>query len=63
MLLAPELRVCTANALGYVADNVGSQAAQFNGTSSYVSIPGSVQNDFTVGLWLEMPDTVGSAGA
>ena len=53
----------TANALGYVAGKVGSQAAQFNGTSSYVLIPRSIQDDFTVAMWVKTTDTAGSAGA
>ncbi len=53
----------TANAVSYVAGKVGSQAAQFNGTSSYVSIPRSVQDDFTVAMWVKTTDTAGTAGA
>lgn len=53
----------TPNALSYVTGKVGSQAAQFNGTSSYVSIPRSVQDDFTVAMWVKTTDTAGSAGA
>jgi hypothetical protein len=53
----------TANAVSYVAGKVGSQAAQFNGTSSYVLIPRSIQDDFTVALWVKTTDTAGSAGA
>jgi hypothetical protein len=53
----------TANAVSYVAGKVGSQAAQFNGTSSYVSIPRSVMDDFTVAMWVKTTDTAGTAGA
>ena len=53
----------TPNALSYVAGKVGAQAAQFNGASSYVSIPRSVQDDFTVAMWVKTTDTAGSAGA
>jgi hypothetical protein len=53
----------TATALSYVAGKVGAQAAQFNGTSSYVSIPRSVQDDFTVAMWVRTTDTAGNAGA
>jgi hypothetical protein len=53
----------TANALSYVAGKVGTQAAQFNGKSSYVLIPRSIENDFTVAMWLKTTDTAGSAGA
>ena len=53
----------TPNAVSYVAGKVGSQAAQFNGTSSYVLIPRSIQDDFTVAMWVKTTDTAGSAGA
>ena len=53
----------TASALSYVAGKVGTQAAQFNGKSSYVLIPRSIENDFTVAIWLRTTDTAGSAGA
>ena len=46
-----------------MAGKVGAQAAQFNGASSYVSIPRSVQDDFTVAMWVKTTDTAGSAGA
>jgi hypothetical protein len=53
----------TATSVSYVTGKVGSQAAQFNGTSSYVSIPRSVTDDFTVAMWVKTIDTAGSAGA
>jgi len=53
----------TATALSYVAGKVGAQAAQFNGTSSYVLIPRSIQDDFTLAMWVKTTDTAGSAGA
>jgi hypothetical protein len=53
----------TTTALSYVAGKVGAQAAQFNGTSSYVSIPRSVTDDFTVAMWVKTTDTAGGAGA
>ncbi len=53
----------TATAVSYVIGKVGAQAAQFNGTSSYVSIPRSVQDDFTVAMWVKTTDTAGTAGA
>lgn len=53
----------TPNALSYVTGKVGSQAAQFNGASSYVSIPRSIQDDFTVAMWVKTTDTAGTAGA
>jgi hypothetical protein len=53
----------TATAVSYVAGKVGAQAAQFDGSSSFVSIPSSVTGDFTVALWMKTTDTAGSAGA
>jgi hypothetical protein len=53
----------TASSITYVSGKVGSQAAQFNGTSSYVAIPRSITDDFTVALWVKTTDTAGSAGA
>jgi lysophospholipase L1-like esterase len=53
----------TANALSYVTGKVGAQAAQLNGTSSYVSIPRSVQDDFTVAMWVKTTDNGGWTGA
>jgi alpha-L-arabinofuranosidase len=53
----------TANAVSYVAGKVGAQAAQFNGSSSYVAIPRSITDDFTVALWVKTTDTAGSGGA
>jgi hypothetical protein len=52
----------TATALTYVAGKVGAQAAQFNGTSSSVTIPPSVSDDFTVTMWVKTTDTAGNAG-
>ncbi len=52
----------TATAVTYVAGKVGAQAAQFNGSSSYVAIPRSIADDFTVALWVRTTDTLGSAG-
>ena len=54
----------TANAVSYVAGKVGSQAAQFNGTSSYVfDSRAPSRDDFTVAMWVKTTDTAGSAGA
>jgi alpha-L-arabinofuranosidase len=53
----------TATALNYVAGKVGAQAGQFNGSSSYVLIPRSITDDFTVALWVKTTDTAGTAGA
>ena len=52
----------TATAVTYVSGRIGAQAAQFNGTSSYVSIPPSVTDDFTVAMWVKTTDTSGTAG-
>ncbi len=52
----------TATSLTYVTGKVGAQAAQFNGTSSYVAIPRSVVADFTVAMWVRTTDTAGGAG-
>jgi uncharacterized repeat protein (TIGR03806 family) len=52
-----------ATAVSYVAGKEGAQAAQFNGTSSYVLIPRSVQDDFTVAMWVKTTNTAGTAGA
>jgi endoglucanase len=53
----------TATAVSYVIGKVGAQAAQFNGTTSYVSIPRSVTDDFTVAMWVKTTDNAGWAGA
>jgi hypothetical protein len=42
---------------------VGAQAGQFNGTSSYISIPRSITDNFTVAMWVKTTDTAGTAGA
>jgi fibronectin type 3 domain-containing protein len=52
----------TATALTYVTGRIGAQAAQFDGTSSSVSIPPVVTDDFTVAMWVKTTDTAGSAG-
>ena len=40
---------------------VGSAAAQFNGTSSYVVVPKSVTKNFSIAMWVKTTDT-GAAG-
>lgn len=40
----------------YVGGKVGAAAAQFNGTSAYVTIPPSVQTDLTVSMWVKTTD-------
>ncbi|HWD92599.1 MAG TPA: PA14 domain-containing protein [Verrucomicrobiae bacterium] len=39
---------------------LGASAAQFNGTSSYVSIPRVISDDFTIGFWVKTAATGGS---
>jgi|GEM_PF-682760 len=51
-----------ATALTYTTGKVGALAAQFNGSSSNVSIPRSITDDFTVAMWVKTTDTAGSAG-
>jgi hypothetical protein len=53
----------TATALAYVTGKVGAQAAQFDGTSSRVSIPRAVTDDFTAALWVKTTDYGGWPGA
>jgi hypothetical protein len=53
----------TATSLTYVMGKLGAQAAQFNGTSSNVTIPRSVTDDFTVSMWVKTTDTAGAANA
>ncbi|MEO7100216.1 MAG: cellulase family glycosylhydrolase, partial [Luteolibacter sp.] len=53
----------TVTSVTYVAGKVGSQAAQFSGSSSSVTIPPSVTDDFTAALWVKTTDTAGGAGA
>jgi len=50
----------SAVAVSYVAGQVGSQAAQFDGLTSYVQIPRSIgDTDFSICLWLKSTDTGG----
>jgi hypothetical protein len=53
----------TNNGTIFVTGKVGAQAGQFNGTSSYVSIPRSITDNFTVAMWVKTTDTAGTAGA
>ena len=43
----------TANVVSYLSGIVGAQGASFNGTSSYVKIPASVNASFTVAMWVK----------
>jgi lysophospholipase L1-like esterase len=52
----------TATSVSYTTGKIGAQAAQFNGSSSNVSIPKSVTDDFTVAMWVKTTDTAGAAG-
>lgn len=51
----------TANNVTYVAGEVGAQAAQFDGASSYVQIPVAVVNDFSIACWVKTTAT-GASG-
>jgi len=53
----------TATALTFASGRIGAQAGQFNGTSSYISIPCSVTDDFTVAMWVKTTDTSGGSSA
>lgn len=44
----------------YVPGKVGTSAAQFNGTNSFVQIPASVDSDFTVAFWVKTTATAGT---
>ena len=44
----------------FVPGKLGAQAAQFDGASSYVQIPRSVSNDFTLSLWVKTTATGGT---
>ena len=50
----------TNNGATFVDGAVGSFAAQFNGTSSYIQIPKSVTGSFTMAMWLQTTDTGGT---
>jgi len=50
----------TATSVSYVTGIVGPQAASFNGTSSFVQIPRSLSNDFTISFWVKTTQTGGS---
>ena len=50
----------TPASLTYASGIVGAQAGQFNGTSSFISIPRSISTDFTVSLWAKTTGTGGT---
>jgi O-glycosyl hydrolase len=41
----------------FVTGKLGAQAAQFDGTSSYVQIPRSISNHFTISFWVKTTAT------
>lgn len=45
----------------FVAPKIGTNAASFNGSNSYVQIPVSVRNDFTIAFWAKTTNTAGTA--
>lgn len=50
----------TTNAVTYPIAGNGAQTGLFNGTSSHVVIPRSIQDDFTVALWMKATGTGGT---
>ena len=48
------------NNVTFVAGKVGAQAAQFDGATSYLQIPASVANDFSIACWVK---TTAAGGA
>ena len=50
----------TASKVSYVTGLVGTQAGSFNGTASYIQIPGSVSNDFTLSFWVKTTQVGGT---
>ncbi|MES2920761.1 MAG: rhamnogalacturonan lyase B N-terminal domain-containing protein [Verrucomicrobiota bacterium] len=49
-----------ASAVTYPIDGNAAQTGLFNGTSSHVVIPRSIQDDFTVALWMKATGTGGT---
>jgi O-glycosyl hydrolase len=45
----------------FVPGNLFAQAAQFDGVSSYVQIPLSISNNFTISCWVKTTNTAASA--
>ena len=43
----------------FVPGKLGALAAQFNGANSYIQIPRSISNSFTLSFWLKTADTGG----
>ncbi len=48
------------NNITYVPGQIGAQAAQFDGASSFVQIPASVASDFSIALWVRTTATGGT---
>jgi Concanavalin A-like lectin/glucanases superfamily/Ricin-type beta-trefoil lectin domain-like/Bacterial TSP3 repeat len=45
------------SAITYAAGRIGTQAAQFDGTGSFVKIPASVSGDFSIAWWMKTTAT------
>lgn len=45
----------------FVAGKLGSSAAQFNGSNSFISIPRTIAGDFTIAFWLKTTNTAGGS--
>ena len=44
----------------FVAGKIGTNAASFNGGTSYIQIPVSIRNDFTIAFWARTTNTGGT---
>ncbi len=44
----------------FVSAQIGTNAALFNGTTSYIQIPVSIRNDFTIAFWSKTTSTGGT---
>ncbi|GAA5128105.1 RICIN domain-containing protein [Luteolibacter yonseiensis] len=47
----------TSTAITYVPGKIGSQAAQFDGTGSFIRIPATASGDFTLSWWMKTTAT------
>ena len=47
--------------VSFVSGKIGTNAAQFDGTTGYVQIPVSIRNDFTIAFWAKTVATGGTA--
>ncbi len=50
----------TVSGATFVTGKLGASAAQFNGSSSYLQIPRTISNHFTLSFWLKTTDTGGT---